>query len=392
MPGPLAGIRVFDLTMWMVGPWASTQLGALGADVIHIEHPNVDWGTLGAGVPPRVNGTSIGYIAWNMNKRSLFLDLKTAEDRAIAHALLKTCDVFLINMRPGVAERLGMGYEQLAAINPRLVYCSITGWGGDGPMADRPGADGYANYFTGFWSVNGRPGGRREVYRHFTQMDGTTGLLAAQAVLMALLARRRTGRGQRIDMNMVQASAALQATRLAEFLASGNAAEPLGSAAYATAPDQAFECEDRLYVGVSVTSEAEWAAFCGLMERPDLMADARFSTNVERVKHREALAALLEPVFRSKPQYYWMEYLGRAGIPCGYPLRFEQLRYHQQALENGYLVRPETSGWGRIYSGGPPWSFSETPATWTGTPMPGEHTWAILDELKVGAPAPATGG
>ena len=168
-PGPLDGVRIFDMTLWMVGPWASTQLGALGADVIHIEQPGVDPRTLGAGVPPSIDGTSIGYITWNMNKRGLFLDLKSQADRETAYRLLQTCDVFLVNMRPGAAGRLGMGYEQVRAANPNVVYTAITGWGETGPMRDSPGADVQCQYFTGFWSVNGKRDGKPEVYRHFTQ-------------------------------------------------------------------------------------------------------------------------------------------------------------------------------------------------------------------------------
>ena len=208
--GPLDGVRVFDMTLWMVGPWASTQLGALGADVIHIEQPGVDPRTLGAGVPPSIDGTSIGYITWNMNKRGLFLDLKSQADRETAYRLLQTCDVFLVNMRPGAADRLGMGYEQVRAANPNVVYTAITGWGETGPMRDSPGADVQCQYFTGFWSTNGARGGSPEVYRHFTQMDASTGNVAAQAVLMGLLARHRTGQGQRIHVGMLRAGMALQ--------------------------------------------------------------------------------------------------------------------------------------------------------------------------------------
>lgn len=389
MPGPLAGIRVFDLTMWMVGPWASMQLGAMGADVIHIEQPGVDWSTLGAGVPPTINGTSIGYITWNMNKRGLFLDLKSPEDRATALELLKTCDVFLINMRTGVAGRLGLDYETVAQINPGIVYCSVTGWGESGPMAERPGADVQMQYFSGFWSTNGAPGGEREVYRHFTQIDATTGNYAAQAILMALLARKRTGRGQRIEIAMLRAAAALQTARIAEYLATGEVAQPLGSAAFATAPDQAFLCEDQQYIGVSVTSEPEWHAFCAALERPELVDDPRFATNIERVSRRDELAALLTPLFAAKPQYYWMMRLNRAGVPCGYPLRIEQLKHHRQVTENDYLVDVETSAWGQVMTGGPPWRFSRTPARWSGTPAPGEHTGDILDELPQRRPTPA---
>jgi crotonobetainyl-CoA:carnitine CoA-transferase CaiB-like acyl-CoA transferase len=382
MTGPLEGIRVFDLTIYMVGPWAATQLGALGADVIHIEQPNVDPSTLSAAVPPRINGTSIGFIAWNMNKRGLFLDLKSPEYRAMAYDLLKTCDVFMINMRTGTADRLGLSYEAVSEINPQIVYCSITGFGETGPMARRPGADGQMQYFSGFWSTNGAEGGEREIYRHFTQMDGSTGNYAAQAILMALLARKRTGRGQRIELSMLRATTALQTPRIGEYLATGEVAKPLGSASFATAPDGAFLCEDSQYLGISVTNERDWRALCTKIAREGLLADARFATNVDRVTNREALTAILDPIFRAKPQYHWMMQLERAGVPCGFPMRFEQLRYHPQVTENQYIIDAETSAWGHVYTGGPPWHFSRTPTQWTGTALPGEHTGEILDELE----------
>jgi crotonobetainyl-CoA:carnitine CoA-transferase CaiB-like acyl-CoA transferase len=382
MPGPLEGIRIFDLTIYMVGPWAAVQLGALGADVIHIEQPNVDPSTLGAGVPPKINGTSVGYITWNMNKRGLFLDLKTPQDRATAYELLKTCDVFMVNMRTGTADRLGLSYEAVAEINPQIVYCSITGFGETGPMATRPGADGQMQYFSGFWSTNGAKGGEREIYRHFTQMDGSTGNYAAQAILMGLLARKRSGRGQRIEVSMLRATTALQTARIGEYLATGEVAKPLGSAAFATAPDEAFLCEDSLYLGISVTNERDWRALCQAVDREDLLFDARFATNVDRVAHRDELSAILASIFRDKPQYRWMMQLTRAGVPCGYPMRFEELRYHPQVTENNYVIETDTSAWGRLYTGGPPWHFSETPARWTGTPLPGEHTGEVLDELQ----------
>ena len=292
--GPLDGVRVFDMTLWMVGPWASTQLGALGADVIHIEQPGVDPRTLGAGVPPAIDGTSIGYITWNMNKRGLFLDLKSQADRETAYRLLQTCDVFLVNMRPGAAHRLGMGYEQVRAANPNVVYTAITGWGETGPMRDSPGADVQCQYFTGFWSTNGARGGRPEVYRHFTQMDASTGNVAAQAVLMGLLARHRTGKGQRIHVGMLRAGMALQSARIAEYLATGELHQPLGSAGFAAAPDQAFRCQDSQWIGVSATSEAEWERLVSALDRseavglPALRDDARFATNRDRVAHRDA--------------------------------------------------------------------------------------------------------
>lgn len=382
MPGPLEGIRVFDLTIYMVGPWAAVQLGALGADVIHIEQPNVDPSTLSASVPPRINGTSIGFITWNMNKRGLFLDLKSQEDRATAYELMKTCDVFMINMRTGTADRLGLGYEAVSAINPQIVYCSITGFGESGPMATRPGADGQMQYFSGFWSTNGAKGGEREIYRHFTQMDGSTGNYAAQAILMGLLARKRTGRGQRIEVSMLRATTALQTARMGEYLATGDLAKPLGSASFATAPDEAFFCEDSQWIGVSATNDRDWKALCKVLRCEELIDDPRFASNLDRVQNREELSGLLAPLFEAKPQYHWMMQLTRAGVPCGYPMRFDQLRYHPQVTENDYIIDTDTSAWGHVYTGGPPWHFSSTPAQWIGTALPGEHTGDILDEIE----------
>ena len=404
MPGPLDGVRIFDLTLWMVGPWASMQLGALGADVIHIEQPDVDPRTLGAGVPPTINGTSVGYITWNMNKRGLFLDLKSAADRQTAYELLQTCDVFMINMRPGAADRMGVGYEQVSAVNPNIVYTAITGWGEVGPMRDKPGADVQCQYFTGFWSVNGKRDGRPEVYRHFTQMDASTGNVAAQAVLMGLLTRKRTGKGQRIHVGMLRAGMALQSGRIAEHLATGELHQPLGSAGYAAAPDQAFQCQEGEWIGVAATSEAEWSRFCDVMTKSEaqvagldeLASDPRFATNLHRVAHRDELSTLLQSAFRQRPRHYWMLRLAETDVPCGYPISFESLQHHRQAIENGYLREVTTSGWGDVWTGGPPWQLSRAAARWTGTPLPGEHTGDILDELAQNraateSPAPVIG-
>ena len=391
--GPLEGVRIFDMTLWLVGPWASMQLGALGADVIHIEQPGLDPRTLGGGAPPTIDGASVGYITWNMNKRGLFLDLKSPADRRTAYRLLETCDVLLVNMRAGAAERLGMGYEQVRAANPSVVYATITGWGEHGPMRDKPGADPQCQYFTGFWSTNGARGGRPEVYRHFTQMDATTGNVAAQAVLMGLLARHRTGQGQRIHVSMLRAGMALQSARIAEYLATGELRAPLGSAGFAAAPDQAFRCQDDRWIGVSATSEQEWQRLTHALEAseaedlPPLAHDSRFATNRDRVRHRDELATLLQAAFAQRPRDYWMLRLVAACVPCGFPLTWDVLRDHAQVLENAYIQEVQTSGWGRLRTGGPPWTLEQTPARWFGAPMPGEHTGEILDELASRAPA-----
>ena len=395
--GPLAGIRVFDMTLAMVGPWCAMNLGAMGADVIHIEPPQPR--TMpgadrpGGGVPPSINGTSIGYISWNMNKRGLTLDMKAQEDRANAYELLKTCDVFLMNMRPDVAGRLGVDYETLSKINPGIVYCTVTGWGQDGPMRELPGADGQINHFTGMSTTNGVEGATEgELYRHSTQMDASTGNYATQAILLALVGRKRTGRGQRIDISMLRATTHLQTARIGEFLARKTINPGLGSAAQVVAPDRAFLTGDQRYVAVAATSEAEWRTFCDVVGVPELKEDARFATNSDRVEHRAELHAVLEPKFLEYPLDYWVLQFRRNQLPYGWPMRFDELRYHEQVRENGYMqFVPSNAPWGQVWTGGAPYQFSKTPTTWFSTPEIGEHNEEILRELAEGrsaAPAP----
>lgn len=381
--GPLSGIRVFDLTIAMVGPWCAMQLGAMGADVVHVEAKEAVRG----GVPPSINGTSIGYITWNMNKRGIQFDLKAQDDRVDAYELLKTCDVFLMNMRPDVAGRLGVDYESVSKINPGIVYIAVTGWGQTGPMRDLPGADGQIQHYTGFGSANGVEGTEEgEIYRHFTQMDATTGNYACQAILMGLLARKKTGRGQRIDVSMLRATSALQTGRMTEFLASGQDPKPLGHKSQAVAPSQAFLCHDQRYLGVEATSEAEWRALCTAAHTPELIEDARFRTNSDRVAHRNELSAILEPVFAAMPLDYWVIELNKAGVPNGRPMRWDEIRNHQQVLANDYLVEIETKSWGTVWTGGPPWHFSQTPAKWFRTPELGEHGEEIMRDVREGRP------
>ena len=378
--GPLAGIRIFDMTQWMVGPWATMLLGSMGAEVLHLEQPDVDWSQLSAGVPPTINGTSIGYLSWNMNKRGVFMDMKDEHDRAFAHKLIETCDVFVCNMRTGVAERLGMAYEELSKINPGLVYCSATGYGRIGPRANERGTDSTVQALTGFWSTQGARGEAPEKYRHYTQLDASTGNTIAQGVLLGLYARKRTGKGQKIDITMLDAGATAQVPRLAEHFAGVDHA-PQGSSAFATAPDRAFLCENDRWIGVSVTSDAQWASLCRVLGNDELAADERFATNKDRVSNRDALEKLLVPLFREHPQTYWILQLQAAGVPFGTPLEWEVLKNHRQVIENGYLQEIDTPAWGPHWTGGPPWQFSKTPAHMEGAPIPGDATFELQEEV-----------
>jgi crotonobetainyl-CoA:carnitine CoA-transferase CaiB-like acyl-CoA transferase len=389
MRGPLEGIRVFDLTLIMVGPWSTMNLGALGADVIHIERPGIERGSLGGGIPPYINGTSIGHITWNMNKRQMFLDLKSEFDIDMAHQLLATCDVFVDNMRPGVADRLGLSYEKLSEINPGIVYCTICGWGTSGPMADRTAADPQIQAFSGFAGNSGPEGGRAEVYRHFTQMDATTGNYATMAILMALLARERTGRGQRIDLTMVQAATAAQASRIGEYLATGEQPPLMGSATTTVVPSEAFLTEDGTYIGVQATTLKQWQSLCAALGLEDLGGDETLSTIAGRVVARDRIKGRLQEAFKKKPARWWQLKLGKAAVPCARIMRFEELIHHPQVTQNHYIEAAQTKAWGEVYATGLPWTFSRTPATVLPTSDAGEHTGEILDELAARQPVAA---
>ena len=378
MGKPLDGIRVFDLTLAGVGPWSAKQLGELGADVIHVEAP----GRAQMAVPPLFDGLSVLYITANYNKRSIMLDLKDTRAREAAYRLLRSCDVFVENMRPGVVSRLGLDYETVSGINPGIVYCSASGYGQTGHMVPKPGADPQIQAYSGWSSITGREGGDPEQFRHFAHLDFNTSQYIVQGVLMALLARARTGKGQKVEVAMLAASLALQSTRVGEFLATGEDPPRMGSATVTTVPHQAFLCQDQQYLSVGVVKEEQWSALCRALGMDELAGDARFSTNRQRVEQRAELVPLLEERFRTKPVRWWEIRLTAEGVPNGRVLSFDQLRYHPQVLENNLIELMDTEHWGPIYREGAPWQFSKADTIEVlPPPLPDEHTEQVLAEL-----------
>jgi crotonobetainyl-CoA:carnitine CoA-transferase CaiB-like acyl-CoA transferase len=378
----LEGIRVFDLTIAAVGPWATKLLGALGADVIKVEAPGGD--RLSHAVPPMIKGSSVLYISANHNKRMIELDLKKEADRAIALKIIEKSDVFVQNMRPGAVERLGLGYEVVAKVNPRMIYVAASAYGRIGPMAGEAGIDPTVQCFGGWCSITGPEHGRGEMFRHLAHLDITTATTITQAVLQALIARERTGRGQWIEIEMVTAAMALQTTRLAEYFATGEQPAPLGSAASTTAPHQAFECEDRQYLAIGVERDEQWPRFCRALKLPELIADPRFASNQLRVKHRGELVPILATRFKTKPAAWWMIRLNKEKVPNGPFLGFEELRHHPQVLANGHIVEIDTPHWGRMHVDGLPWKFERTPAgPIRAGGKPGEQAEEILRELGI---------
>ena len=378
----LEGIRVFDLTIAAVGPWATKLLGALGADVIKVEAPGGD--RLSHAVPPMIKGSSVLYISANHNKRMIELDLKKEADRAIALKIIEKSDIFVQNMRPGAAERLGLSYDIVTAVNPRMIYVAASAYGRTGPMASEAGIDPTVQCFCGWCSVTGPDHGRGEMFRHLAHLDLTTATTITQAVLQALIARERTGKGQRIEIEMITAAMALQTTRLAEYFATGEQPAPLGSAASTTAPHQAFECEDREYIAIAVEHDGQWPGFCRALKLDELVADTRFATNRLRVANREELVRLLAERFKSKPAAWWTIRLSKEDVPNGPVLRFDELRDHPQVTANAHIVEIDTPHWGRMHVDGLPWQFDATPAgPIRAGGKPGEHTTEVLHELGI---------
>lgn len=375
--GPLTGLRVMDVSIMAAGPWTGALLGMLGAQVIKVEPPAGD-GT--RWVMPTQRGMGTNFISMNVNKQDMVIDFKSAEGRAAALELAASCDVFVQNFRVGVIERLGLDYESLQRVNPRLVYCAISGFGETGPLAKAGCADPIMQAFSGFARANGAPGAALEAFRFTGFVDLTTASVATEAVLAALLERETTGEGQKVEVSMLEAALEIQATRIAELLGAGLVAHPRGSESPGIVPDRAFKTADR-EVFVTAHDEAEWAGFCAALERPELAQDARFANNRLRVEHRAALLAVVEPVFAARPAIWWLRVMQRNGVPCGLAHHFETFRHHQQVVANGMIARVGTRDWGEVSVAGVPWHFSQTPCRVHAPARPGEHTDEIMQQL-----------
>ncbi len=375
--GPLHGVRVLDISQAAVGPWAGTLLGQLGAEIIKVEPPG---GDLIHYVMPNQNGVGTTYATMNLNKRGIILDLKQAADRAAALELAANADVVLENFRPGVVERLGIDYATVRKSNPRVVYCSATGFGTSGPMKDTSCTDQHAQAFCGYGALNGEPGSDGQLMRYYAHHDLTTALLIVQAVLTALWTRDKTGVGARVETTMIQAGMALQRVRLAEFFASGVEPPRLGSGISYCVPDQAFLCGDRKYLAVTAGCDSEWVRLCGALGVPQLADDARFRSNALRIAHRALLVALLGERFKAKPAPWWELALARAGVPAALFVDNQEQRHHAHFAQAGMITKLSKEPWGELAVGGLPWHFRATPTRVEAPPFPGEHTKEVLSE------------
>ncbi|MBI2368804.1 MAG: CoA transferase [Deltaproteobacteria bacterium] len=385
MVQPLAGIRVLDVSRVLAGPYCSMLLGDLGAEVLKIEQPGIGDDTRAWG-PPFADGESAYYLAINRNKRSVALDLKAAEGRDLFRRLAACCDVVLENFRPGTMERLGLGYEVLQQVNPRLVYAAISGFGPDGPMRDRPGYDLIIQGYGGIMSITGQPDGEPTKVG-VAIVDITAGLFLASGILAALLLRERTGRGQRVDTSLLEAQVGWLINWGMHYLVSGEVPGRWGNAHPNIAPYQTVRTKDG-HIILGVGNDSLWRDFCQVTGLEALTEDPRFLTNARRVEHREPLMAVIQERFAQETSAHWLAALTTAGVPCGPVHTIDQVFADAQVRHRQMLVEIPHPSIGRLRMAGIPLKFSETPASIRRhPPLLGEHTDEVLRELLGATPA-----
>jgi crotonobetainyl-CoA:carnitine CoA-transferase CaiB-like acyl-CoA transferase len=365
MPGPLTGIRAVDLGTYAIGPSASAYLGQLGADVIRIENPA---GEAFMDFEPTMRGMATSYINSNMAKQSIYLNLKEPEGLQTARRLAATVDVLVENRLPGVTDRLGLGYEEVSALNPGIVYISMPGFTGGGPFAGRPALDSEIQAMSGFASIQGSEGGPPELFRVYAHLDHTTGLFLVQAVLLGLLQRRRTGRGRQIEVGFFASAIFLQSTRIAEFFATDSPPARKGSASSLIAPSQSFPCLDGRYVNISASDEEMWRRLCTALDMPGLAEEERFATNQRRLENREQLASAITRRTGKAPAWWWVMLLRRHRVACGPVYMFEEM-VRDPHLRSQEAVVDVATPWGPVVHGGIPWRFGSTPCR----PIEGTH-------------------
>jgi len=378
---PLAGIRVLDVSQVMAGPFCCMLLGDMGADVIKIEPPKVGDQTRKS-MGFRLKGEdSPGFLALNRNKRSITLDLKSEADREVLYALVRTADVLVENGRPGVADRLGMGYEILSQVNPRLIYASISGFGPSGPWAQRPGFDLIAQAMSGVLSATGTPGGE-PVKSDIPVGDLGAGMFAVYGILSALLGREKTGKGQLVSASLFEAALGLSVWETTEYWGTGRSPKPLGTANRMSAPYQAVKAKDGHFV-FGAANQKLWLAFLEAAGRMDLVDNPLYLTNTERVANYQALIEELNPTFAARTVDEWVEALLAKGVPAGPILDYEQVlaSEHAQAREMVQDIAHPTEG--SFKALGFPVKLSETPQqVRMPPPLLDEHREEILGELR----------
>jgi crotonobetainyl-CoA:carnitine CoA-transferase CaiB-like acyl-CoA transferase len=375
MAGSLDGLLVLDLTSHLSGPYCAMLLADHGADVIKIEQP--DKGDNARSMPPFVNGESAPFMIWNRNKRSAALDLKAPADRGEFLALVDRADIVVENFRPGVLDRLGLGWEALHARNPRLIMGSISGFGQTGPYASRGGFDLMTQAMSGLMSVCGPEDGPPHRLP-IAISDVAAGMFLAFGILAALEARHRTGHGQYVETSLLEAATSFCVYEAAHYFATGERPPRIGQAHRGSSPYQVFATQDG-YITVGAWQQKFFEALCDLLDVPAVKADPRFARNADRVDHNAALVELLQAKLKLRPSAHWLGELERLGIPAGPVLHFDEVFTDPQIVARDMVAETQHPVTGPFRTLGVPVKFSETPgAVRRPAPRLGEHTQEVL--------------
>ena len=386
MPGPLSHIRVLDLSRVLAGPWAAQNLADLGAEVIKVERPGAGDDTRGWGPPWIKDGAggdtheSAYFASVNRNKKSITLDIGKPDGQAIARELAAKCDVLIENYKVGTLARYGLGWEQLHPANPRLVYCSVTGFGQDGPHAHRPGYDFIFQGMGGLMSItgerDGQPGaGPQKVGIAIT--DVLTGMYASLAITAALAHRDISGKGQYIDCALLDTIVAFNANQIVSFFASGKIPIRWGNAHPQVVPYEAFATSDG-HIILAVGNDGQFKRFCKVADCPELAEEKRFATNSQRIVHRAELIPIIAGIIRTRSKHEWLAALEAADVPCG-PINNMQEVFEDPQVQHRKLRvdMPHAAG-GVASVVASPMRLSETPVEYRlAPPLLGQHNYEI---------------
>ena len=373
---PLQDIKVIDFSQILAGPFCTMLLADMGADVVKIEKPNGGDDTRRYG-PPFIEGESAAFLTLNRNKRSIVLDLKSEQGIAIVRRMLEDADVMIHNFRPGVVDRMGLAYEDVSALNPAIVYCTVSGFGTTGPYSSRAGFDLVAQGMSGLMSINGFPGAPPAKVG-VPMADLNTGMFCAYGILTAYINRLTTGQGQHVDASLIESGIAYTLYESATYFATGEVAGPLGSAHRMIAPYQAFATQDG-YINIGAANQNNWERMCRAVGREDLLDDDRFASNPERMVSIEALTPIMEETFRTQTTAHWVEVLENAGVPCGPIYNIEQVYADPHVQSRDMSVKLEHPKSGSIRNIGVPVKLSDTPGSVrTPAPLLGQHSDEVL--------------
>lgn len=376
---PLKGYKVIDLTQALAGPYCSMVLADLGADVLKVERPKKGDDTRHMG-PPFIEGESAAFLAVNRNKKSISLNLQSEEGVEVFKQLAKQADVIIENFRPGVVQRLGIGYETMKELNEKIIYSSISGFGQTGPYKDKGGFDIIAQAFSGIMSVTGEEG-RPPVKAGIALSDSVAGITAVYGILAALLHREKTGEGQYLETSLVESALAICSWESAYYFATQQVPKPLGSSHRIAAPYQAFQTKDG-YIIIGCANQKLWEMLTNVLNRPDLLKDERFSDNANRVANKEELRKIIESELKKSPSAVWLEKLDKAGIPNGPINTFDKILEDPYVEERKMVIEMDHPKAGTVKSLGNPLKFSSSKETTNrSAPLLGEHTDEVLLNL-----------